>query len=110
VMTRGTVTAVGSSGCGAEHRMPVVWADPVRQSLPRLRELVRSDCSVRAWMQFGRAPELTDSAIADLRYGGATRDNFSRMSLRTDARRAECPPHLTHWGMPREDLLARTVR
>jgi hypothetical protein len=57
-------------------------------------------------MQFGRAPEVAAGAIGDLRYGGATRDNFSRMMLPTDVRRSDCPPHLTHWGLPRGDLLA----
>jgi inner membrane protein len=109
VMTRGAVTAVGSSGCGSGRRGPVVWGDSVRQSLPGLRELARTDCSVRAWLQFGRAPEVAAAAIGDYRYGGATRENFSRMLLPADAGRAECPPHLTHWGMPRADLLAPAV-
>jgi hypothetical protein len=61
---------------------------------------------VRAWLQFGRAPEVAATAIGDYRYGGATRENFSRMPLPVDDRRTECPPHLTHWEMPRGDLLA----
>jgi inner membrane protein len=104
VLTRGTVAPVVSSGCDSGPA-PVVWDTPVRQSLPRLRELARIDCSVRAWLQFGRAPELAAGAIGDLRYGGAMRENFSRMPLRTDTPPALCPPHLTHWGMPRADLM-----
>jgi inner membrane protein len=105
LMTRGTATAMLSSGCGAEHRTEVAWSDPVRQSLPRLRELVRTDCSVRAWMEFGRAPEIDDNAIGDLRFGGATHDNFSRMALRRGGQPTACPPHLPRWGTPRADLL-----
>jgi inner membrane protein len=106
VMTRGTVATMTSAGCGSGHRSAVVWDDPVRQSRLRLRALARTDCSVRAWLQFGRAPQVAGGAIGDVRYGGATRDNFSRMLLPSDARPAACPPHLTHWGLPREDLLA----
>jgi inner membrane protein len=106
LMTRGTVTAVLPSGCGADHRTEVAWSEPVHQSLPRLRALVRADCRVRAWMEFGRAPEIDDHIISDLRYGGATRDNFTTMALATEAHPEVCPPHLPHWGMPRADLLA----
>jgi inner membrane protein len=106
LLTRGTATAVLPSGCGADQLADVAWSDPVHQSLRRLRELVREDCPVRAWMQFGRAPEISDHAIGDLRYGGATRDNFSMMALTTGGHPEACPPHLTHWGMPRADLLA----
>jgi inner membrane protein len=105
VMTRGTVTAVLSSGCGAGRQARVMWDAPVHQSVSRLQALVRSVCAVRAWMQFGRAPEVAEDAIGDLRYGGATRDNFSKMPLRTGANPDACPPHLTHWGVPRADLL-----
>jgi type II secretory pathway pseudopilin PulG len=108
LMTRGTATAVLPSGCGADHRTDVVWSDPVHQSLRRLRELVRADCPVRAWMQFGRAPDIDDRHIGDLRFGGTTRDNFTTMVLTTggEDHPDACPPHLPHWGMPREDLLA----
>ena len=108
VMTRGTVAAVGSSGCGANRSANVTWAEPVRQSLHRLRDLVRRDCAVRAWMQFGRAPELGDAAISDLRFGGTARDNFSAMPLSPAADASTCPSNLTRWGMPREDLIRVT--
>jgi hypothetical protein len=58
-------------------------------------------------MQFGRAPDFDERAIGDLRYGGATRENFSLMLLPKGEQAAVCPPHLTHWGMPRADLLGR---
>ena len=105
VMARGTVAAVIPAGCGAGHGGAVLWGETVRQSRLRLRTLAQGDCSVRAWLQFGRAPEVASGAIGDFRYGGATHANFSRMLLPNDARPAECPPHLTDWGRPREDLL-----
>jgi inner membrane protein len=112
VTTPGTAAALSSSGCESGRRDLVIWDPPVRQSIARLRELARTDCSVWAWLQFGRAPEVAeraiggaDGAIGDLRYGGARRENFSRMPLRNDSERAQCPPNLTHWGMPRADLL-----
>jgi inner membrane protein len=105
VMTRGAVTSALTYGCGSTRRVDVQWADPRHQSLARLRELNRDDCSVRAWLQFGRAPDMSDDMIADLRFGGATRGNFSAMRLPLRERAAVCPPNLTHWGVPRADLL-----
>ena len=83
------------------------WADPVRQPLPRLLMLARDDCWVRAWLQFGRAPAADDRRIADLRYGGRSNGNFTDMRLLPPDSARVCPPHLTHWGMPRADLFAR---
>jgi inner membrane protein len=105
VTTLGTATVLLSSACGSNRRAEVEWGDPVRQSLARLRELDRTNCPVHAWMQFGRAPELTERAIGDRRYGGATRENFSLMRIPQGEQASACPPHLTHWGMPRGDLL-----
>jgi len=105
VTTRGTASAFGSVGCGSTHATAVVWTEPLRQSLLALRELDRRYCAVHAWMQFGRAPEMAEGAIGDLRYGGARRENFSTMRLPPSDQAARCPPHLTGWGMPRADLL-----
>ena len=102
--TRGTVS-VGAGGCGAGRQSRVVWDGPLRQSLGPLRDLVRRDCSVRAWMQFGRAPALGDGAISDLRFSETSRDNFSEMSIATGENASPCPQYLTRWGMPRADLL-----
>jgi inner membrane protein len=107
VLVRGTATTILSSGCGPGRRAQVEWADPVHQSLATLRELNRRDCSVRAWMQFGRAPEIGERRIGDLRYGGATRENFSTMQLKLGDDASACPPNMTNWGMPRGDLLGR---
>lgn len=102
--TRGTVTT-GAGGCGGGRPTAVVWSEPIRQPLDRLRGLVRRDCAVRAWMQFGRAPSLEDGVISDLRFGGTSRDNFSEMAVPGGGDRSACPPNLTRWGMPRADLL-----
>jgi inner membrane protein len=78
----------------------------VRQSLGRLRELDRNDCSVRAWLQFGRAPVIGQGEITDFRFGGAARDNFTTMQLSVGPEAGRCPPNLTDWGRPRRDLLS----
>jgi inner membrane protein len=76
----------------------------VRQSLATLRDRYANDCWVRAWLQFGRAPELTAGAIGDLRYGGAD-GGFTTMPVRAADGRA-CPANLTPWTPPREDVLS----
>ena len=103
LMTRATVPLRSAVRCGSGARGRVVWDAPVRQSLATLRRSVRDDCRVRAWMQFGRAPVLDIGRIADMRFGGAERGNFSSMALVTPSQ--ACPAHLTSWGMPRADLL-----
>lgn len=80
-----------------------VLRDEVHQSLGRLRELAQTDCRVRAWLRFGRAPVMTKAEIFDLRFAERIGQNFSRMSL--DARSAGCPAYVPGWGMPRADLL-----
>ncbi len=104
VMTRGTAAPVVAWGCGAKQGTGVAWEKPARQSLALLRELNRRDCSVRAWLQFGRAPEIDGRTISDLRFGGTARANFSTMPLGAGEEGA-CPPNLTRWGIPRADLL-----
>ena len=103
MMTRATVPLRSAVRCGSGERGRVVWDAPVRQSLTSLRRVVRDDCRVRAWMQFGRAPVIGEGQIADMRFGGAERGNFSSMALATPSQ--ECPAHLTSWGIPRADLL-----
>jgi inner membrane protein len=75
------------------------------QRLADLRTIMREDCRVRAWLQFGRAPSMRDGWIADARFGGQGRGNFSAMQV-ADVRSArDCPPHLTNWDLPRADVL-----
>ena len=74
------------------------------QRLSDLRLAMRENCRVRAWLQFGRAPFMNDGWIADARFGGSGRGNFSAMPV-ADRSAAECPPHLTDWDLPRADVL-----
>ena len=103
LMSTATVPLQSGVRCAGGERGRVVWEAPVRQSLAALRQSVREDCRVRAWMQFGRAPMIGAGQIADMRFGGAERGNFSSMALAAQSH--ACPAHLTSWGMPRADLL-----
>ncbi len=111
VMTNGVVSLasrwLSTPQCGMDQHARVHWSAPERQSLSRLRALDRDDCEVRAWLQFGRAPLVGERDIADLRYGGTSRGNFSSMPLSAAAPGRVCPTNLTSWRPPREDLLAR---
>jgi len=104
-LTRGTASPLAAWGCG-KGRQRVEWEAPIVQSADSLRALARRDCWVRAWLQFGRAPEISGGFIADARYGGTARDNFSTMMLRPGSEAGRCPARLTAWGMPRGDLLS----
>ena len=83
---------------------PLAWAAELRQPVGELRDLSRSDCWVRAWLQFGRAPFIRDGTIADLRFESGARGNFTAMALPREDR--GCPPAMTSWGMPRADVLS----
>lgn len=89
-----------SSGGG-----PLVWGAEIREPLERLRDLSERDCWVRAWLQFGRAPYFRDGEIADARFDNGRGDNFTAMTLRPEGEATRCPPNVTSWGIPREDLL-----
>jgi len=104
-LSRGTAAPLAAWGCGPR-RPHMQWEAPIVQSADSLRALARRDCWVRAWLQFGRAPEISGGSIADARYGGTARDNFSSMVLRPGAEAARCPANLTTWGLPRGDLLS----
>lgn len=105
VMTRGSLAAIAPLGCGFGNDTWVRWDDSTRRPLVQLRELTRRDCWARAWMQFGRAPDISGGAIGDLRFGGATPDNFTTMRLKPGDQASVCPRNMTRWGMPRADLL-----
>jgi len=100
--TRGTASVIGATGCG-EHESTIAWEPTIRQSLSALRERYARDCWTRAWLQFGRAPELRSDGIGDLRYGSAE-GGFTWMPLRAIGDGA-CPANLTRWTPPRTDLL-----
>jgi len=103
-MTRGTVAVILRNACGAPREQRVQWEATQLQSLARLRALYDNDCWVRAWLQFGRAPEIAGNVISDLRYSDPGRPNFTTMPLR-DWPTGACPRHLTAWRPPRTDLL-----
>jgi len=105
VMTRGDAAVLLPSGCGAGRAGAVEWDAPRTQSLAALRARYRADCWVRGWMQFGRAPEIANDTISDLRYGEVPRGNFTTMVLLPPVEAARCPANLTAWRPPRADLL-----
>ena len=109
-MTQGGVAVLVPSGCGRGRTRDVEWQTPHTQSLAELRALYRSDCWVRGWMQFGRAPQVADRAISDERYGTSPRGNFTTMLLKQPAEAARCPANLTAWRPPRADLLGDDLR
>jgi inner membrane protein len=84
----------------------VGWDGAHHESLAGLRERARDDCYVRAWLQFGRVPELTDEVITDARYGNIGGGNFSEMPLRPLSESRSCPDFHTNWTMPRADLVS----
>lgn len=108
-LRRGDVALATRAGCGGERARAVVWTAPRMQSLVELRALYRTDCWVRGWLQFGRAPEIADGAISDARYSGTSRGNFTTMALKPPADAARCPANLTAWTPPRADLLGDEV-
>jgi inner membrane protein len=109
VLRHGDVAVGTRSGCGGTRPRAVAWDAAHVQSIARLRALSRADCWVRAWLQFGRAPEISDGTISDARYGGTSRGNFTTMALKPPAEAARCPANLTAWTPPRADLLGVEV-
>jgi inner membrane protein len=105
VITQGDAAVLVPSGCGRARAARVVWESPHTQSLAELRRRYRDDCWVRGWLQFGRAPRISDGAISDLRYGSSPVGNFTTMILKTPSDAARCPANLTAWRPPRADLL-----
>jgi inner membrane protein len=83
----------------------LVWSEEVRKPVEDLRQLASRDCWVKAWLQFGRAPLVREEVIVDLRFQAGRSDNFTAMKLRPEPEAATCPANLTHWAMPRADLL-----
>jgi hypothetical protein len=82
-----------------------VWSEEVRLPIEGLRHLASRDCWVKAWLQFGRAPLVREGTILDLRFQDGRRENFTAMKLPSEPEAAACPANMTHWAMPRADLL-----
>jgi inner membrane protein len=76
--------------------------DETHQPLQRLRTLADSNCWVRAWLRFGRAPVIEAGSIFDLRFSVRPGREFSDMRL---APYEGCPANVPNWAMPRADLL-----
>jgi hypothetical protein len=105
-MTRGDVSLWPSAArCLMTQPASVEWGETEKQSLSQLRALDRDDCWVHPWLQFGRAPLVGERDIADMRYGGTSRGNFSAMPLGSTRPARDCPINLTAWRPPRADLL-----
>jgi hypothetical protein len=81
----------------------IVWHREWQVDIGRLRELSASNCRVRAWLQFGRVPYLSEGAILDLRYETPIAQNFTPMTIDSDL--TDCPIFLTSWVPPRADVL-----
>lgn len=81
------------------------WDDVEAQSISTLRMAMRDDCRVQAWLQFGRAPVMDDQWIADARFGGTGRGNFTAMRVAGDRSSGRCPAHVTDWSLPRADVV-----
>jgi inner membrane protein len=82
------------------------WTPVATQSVNALRSAMTEDCRVRAWLQFGRVPVLEAGWISDARFGGTGRGNFTAMEVADIGSVSDCPTHLTHWDLPRADVLS----
>jgi inner membrane protein len=81
----------------------IVWHRVWRIDVEQLRALDAGNCRVRAWLQFGRVPHVASGVIRDLRFENPVGQNFTPMAV--DAGSRGCPTHLTHWELPRRDVL-----
>ena len=88
-------------------RGELVLTDEIHQPLGRLQELARTDCWVRAWLRFGRAPVIERGAIFDLRFAQRVGPRFTYMPIGASRTREGCPAYVPGWGMPRADLISR---
>jgi inner membrane protein len=81
----------------------IVWHRVWRIDVEQLRALDAGNCRVSAWLQFGRVPYVADGVIRDLRFENPIGQNFTPMRL--DDGSLSCPKYLTHWELPRRDVL-----
>lgn len=75
-------------------------------SVKELKQLAEQHCSIRAALQFLRAPyweiEGETVRLGDLRFERRGKSSFSQFSMQKSE--VECPPYLTNWTPPRADL------
>ena len=83
----------------------IVWHRRWRIAVDELRALYLGNCRVRAWLQFGRVPQVADGRIADLRFEHPIGQNFTPMAV--DGGSVGCPSYVTDWELPRRDVLGR---
>jgi inner membrane protein len=81
----------------------VVWHRRWQIDVAELRALYAGNCRVRAWLQFGRVPYVTNGHILDLRFESPVGQNFTPMAI--DGGTRPCPSDLTDWEPPRLDVL-----
>jgi inner membrane protein len=82
----------------------IVWHREWQIDADMLRELSGSNCRVRAWLQFGRVPYVSEGSILDLRYETPVAQNFTPMAIEVGS--TDCPTFLADWVPPRADVLA----
>jgi inner membrane protein len=85
----------------------LVWQSTWRTDLGQLRALSAGNCRVRAWLQFGRLPQVANGSIVDLRFERPVGQNFTRMPI--DRGADECPRYVTSWEPPRRDVLDQSA-
>ena len=85
----------------------LVWHRQWDIDLGHLRELAATSCRVRAWLQFGRIPQVAGGRIVDLRFENPIGQNFTPMAIDTGS--ASCPGYLAPWEWPRRDVLGPRV-
>lgn len=83
----------------------LAWSEEIRQPIARLRTLDDTNCRVRAWLQFGRAPVVRGDRILDLRFETGGRGNFTAMRINAGSAGDGCPAHVPPWAPPRADVL-----
>jgi inner membrane protein len=120
VATRATLSllpGVWPAASCASARLSAGWATEVRASaavvwhrrwdidVATLRTVYEGNCRARAWLQFGRVPYVSNGSIADLRFEHPIGQNFTPMALDDAAGARRCPAALTHWELPRRDVL-----
>ncbi|MES2535894.1 MAG: metal-dependent hydrolase [Pseudomonadota bacterium] len=104
----GCPAALAGRGAEQEARPAIAFLLQEEGKLKTLRDLKIENCHFEAWLRFARAPSLTASEAADLRFASSPRGNFT--SFRFDEfKQRECPRLVPQWDFPRSDLLKPTA-
>ncbi|MES2354184.1 MAG: metal-dependent hydrolase [Pseudomonadota bacterium] len=92
-----------------EARSAITFVYEQEGDLKKLRELKKTNCHFEAWLRFARAPLLSKSHAADLRFASGARGNFATINL-DEFKGRECSRDVPGWDFPRADLLGFMVR